>query len=68
MNRLYYCRGCRLRFQEKNFGHGFPERNVADRALCPYCSLEMEEAAGPEFPADWVEERPRSVLPDEKPN
>jgi hypothetical protein len=62
MNRLFYCRSCKLRFQEKNFGHGYPERDAAGLALCTYCKGPMEESLSEKFPEDWEEERPQAVL------
>jgi hypothetical protein len=55
---LFYCPACKLRFQNQNFGYGYPKRNAEGTALCPYCEAAMEQTRGESFPAEWVEERP----------
>ena len=54
---LYYCEGCKLRFQHQNFGYGYPVRNGEGAALCPYCESPMAETLDEVFPVEWVEER-----------
>jgi rubrerythrin len=56
---LYYCPSCKLRFQERNFGYGYPKLNSEGVALCPYCGATMAQALGESFPVEWVEERPK---------
>jgi hypothetical protein len=56
---LYYCPSCKLRFQNQNFGYGYPKLNPEGNALCPYCDTPMAQTLSETFPEDWVEERPR---------
>jgi hypothetical protein len=56
---LYYCPSCKLRFQNQNFGYGYPKLNSEGNALCPYCETVMAEALSETFPEEWVEEQPR---------
>ncbi len=53
-----------MRFQNQNFGYGYPKLNPQGAALCPYCETPMAETLSEAFPAEWVEERAR-VEPDE---
>jgi len=55
---LYYCPSCKLRFQNQNFGYGYPKLNGEGAALCPYCDATMAGSLSDTFPSDWVEERP----------
>jgi len=55
---LYYCPACKLRFQNQNFGYGYPQLNNEGVALCPYCDSPMAQSLGEVFPPEWVEERP----------
>ncbi len=55
---LYYCPSCKLRFQNQNFGYGYPKLNSEGAALCPYCETPMAQTLNESFPAEWVEERP----------
>jgi DNA-directed RNA polymerase subunit RPC12/RpoP len=59
---LYYCSACKLRFQNQNFGYGYPRLNAEGAALCPYCEARMQQTLDDAFPADWVEERPTVAL------
>jgi hypothetical protein len=61
---LYYCPSCKLRFQNQNFGYGYPKLNPEGSALCPYCETLMAQTLSETFPEEWVEERPQ-VPPDE---
>ena len=62
---LYYCPDCKLRFQNQNFGYGYPKLNAKGRALCPYCETPMEQTLDETFPPEnWVEERPKVVVED----
>jgi hypothetical protein len=61
---LYYCPVCKIRFQEQNFGYGYPQLNAEGTPLCPYSGTPMLVTVGESFPAEWVEERP-SVYADE---
>ncbi len=54
---LYYCPSCKLRFQNQNFGYGYPKLNSEGIALCPYCETGMAESLSDSFPAEWVEEK-----------
>ncbi len=56
---LYYCPSCKLRFQDQNFGYGYPKLNSEQAALCPYCESTMKQSLGDTFPPEWIEERPR---------
>jgi len=47
-----------LRFQNQNFGYGYPKLNSEGAALCPYCNGPMAQSLSETFPAEWVEERP----------
>jgi hypothetical protein len=53
-----------MRFQEQNFGYGYPQLNAEGTPLCPYSGTPMLVTVGESFPAEWVEERP-SVYADE---
>ena len=55
---LYYCSSCKLRFQNQNFGYGYPKLNPEGNALCPYCQTLMAQTLGESFPEEWVEARP----------
>jgi hypothetical protein len=59
MHSLYYCPSCKLRFQNQNFGYGYPKLNSGGNALCPYCETLMAQTLSETFPAEWVEERPQ---------
>jgi uncharacterized Zn finger protein (UPF0148 family) len=48
-----------LRFQNQNFGYGYPKLNSEGTALCPYCEATMAQTLSETFPAEWVEERPQ---------
>ncbi len=61
---LYYCPSCKLRFQNQNFGYGYPKLNDEGIALCPYCETPMAESLAETFPAEWVEERPGVAAED----
>ena len=61
---LYYCPNCKLRFQNQNFGYGYPKLNSEGTALCPYCETTMAYTLAETFPPEWVEEKP-SVPTDE---
>jgi hypothetical protein len=54
---LYYCPSCKLRFQNQNFGYGYPKLNAEGTALCPYCETPMAQTQSQIFPEEWVEER-----------
>ncbi len=64
---LYYCPSCKLRFQNQNFGYGYPKLNAEGTALCPYCETSMLQTLSESFPAEWVEERPRVDLGEASP-
>jgi hypothetical protein len=59
---LYYCPACKLRFQNQNFGYGYPRLNSDGAALCPYCEGAMADTLADKFPAEWVEEKPSVPL------
>jgi uncharacterized Zn finger protein (UPF0148 family) len=48
-----------LRFQNQNFGYGYPKLNSEGNALCPYCETVMAQTLSETFPEEWVEEQAR---------
>ncbi|AXC14504.1 hypothetical protein ACPOL_5250 [Acidisarcina polymorpha] len=65
---LYYCPACKLRFQNQNFGYGYPKLDAEGAALCPYCETPMEQTLSETFPAEWIEERPKVQTEDSPPS
>jgi hypothetical protein len=47
-----------MRFQNQNFGYGYPKLNAEGNALCPYCETVMAQTLSETFPEEWVEVRP----------
>jgi hypothetical protein len=65
---LYYCPACKIRFQNQNFGYGYPKLTGEGIALCPYCEGEMSQTLSETFPAEWIEERPRVEIEETSAN